>query len=98
VTGERFANLRRLDRPAPESDRVNCVVFEQRPNQLGLAPAKLKLSRGGEERRDRLTEPPLELAIGIDGAQAGAPGRLRGLRLARPHEADEDELALGRTA
>jgi hypothetical protein len=61
---------------------------------LRLAAAKLVLPLRFEELRDRAAQLALEVAVGVDGLEARAAQRLRGLGLARAHEADEDELAL----
>jgi hypothetical protein len=70
----------------------DAVVAEQLEHQLPLLHAKAPLAGLAEQRRDRPARPALELLVGVDEGEAGAPGEEppHG-RLARAAQADEEE-------
>ena len=78
--------------PPPSATTGASSRAEQLEHQLLLARAERVLALAVEERLDRLAEPPLELAVGVErlgaelgGERAGAGG------LAGAHEAHEHE-------
>ena len=92
VRGERLADALRADRPAAERDHLRAAVPEQLEHHLFLARAEGGLALTVEVRLDRLAEAVLDDAVGVDRLRAELGGERTGAaRLARAHEADEDE-------
>ncbi len=92
VGTERLAHPLRAERAAAERHHRRVLARQQLEHQLLLARAKRMLALPVEERLDRLAEPPLELAVGVErlgaelrGERAGAGG------LPGTHEAHEHE-------
>ena len=89
---ERRAHAIRAERAAAQREHGGVRPREQLQHELLLAGAKRLLALPVEEGLDRLTEPLLELAVGVErlgaelrGERAGAGG------LPGTHEADEHE-------
>ncbi len=106
VPGERLAHPLGADGAAAEGDHVRAVgaqrrartaALEQLEHHLFLARAKGGLPLAVEERLDRLSQPRLELAVGVAGLhpQRGRE-RARAGRLPGAHEAHEHEGASAR--
>ncbi len=94
MIGERVANRIGADGAAAERDGAASGRIDEPRHDLRLAAAELRLAVGVEERGDRLAELALELLVRIDGLEAGVARSPEGSRLARAHEADEDEGAV----
>ena len=78
--------------PPPSATTARVLAGEQLEHQLLLARAKRVLALPVEEGLDRLAEPPLELAIGVErlraelGAERAGAGGLAGAHEAHEHE------------
>ena len=102
MLGQRPLDRDPLDRAAAEGHHRGRAAHlrregvEDRDDEALLAMPELLLSLALEERLDRLAELPLEQLVGVDQAEPEPLGDgLRRPRLARPHEADEDEPVMG---
>ena len=83
-----------VKRAAAERDHAALGRVEQAGDQRLLAGAERRLPLAVEERGDRLAELGLEQPVGVAGRHAERRRHLaRGGRLARAHEADEDDGA-----
>jgi hypothetical protein len=92
VALERGAHSLGLQRAAPEGDDAAVGRLEQRAGELLLGGAERGFAVAREDRLDRLAELGLEQRVGIVRRDAERGGGLAcRARLARPHEADEDE-------
>ena len=101
MIGERSAHPETLDRPAAESHHggdpadLTGERVERRDDQALLAATELGLALTVEERGDRLAELILEQLVGVDHPEAESLGYgVRGPRLARRHESDEDDRVM----
>ena len=78
--------------PPPSATTAGVPASEQLEHELLLARAERVLALPVEERLDRLAEPPLELAIGVERLRAELRAEGAGAGgLAGPHEADQHE-------
>jgi hypothetical protein len=97
VALERRAHALGAQRPAAQGDDAAVGRLEQRAGELLLGGAEGRLPVAREDVRDRRAELGLEQGVGIVGGDAERRGgRARRVRLARAHEADEDEGRLQR--
>ena len=90
---ERLADPLGEDAAAAERDRAAVGLLQQRADHLGLARAERVLAVLLEGLADRLAERLLHQLVDLGRLQPGLAGRGERRRLARPHEADEDERA-----
>ena len=80
------------DGAAAEREHRAGRPLEQLADELLLRRPERGLAVAGEVVLDRHAEPLLDEVVGVGRARAHAAGRRPGgRRLARPHEADEDE-------
>ena len=92
VAVERRAHALGVKRPAAEGDDAAVGRLQQRAGELLLGGAEGGLAVAREHVGDRPAELGLEQRVRVVGRDAERGGGLaRRARLARPHEADEDE-------
>ena len=99
VAAERLADPRREHAAPAERDRAAVVgVLQQRADDLGLARAEALLAVLLEGRRDGRAEALFHQRVDLDRRQPLGAGGLQRGRLPGPHEADEDDRRLHRSA
>jgi hypothetical protein len=92
VARERLADALGPDRAPAERQHRSILAREQLEDQLLLARPERVLALPVEERLDRLAEPPLELAVGVERlgadlrAERSGAGGLPGAHEAHQHE------------
>src|SRR5437763_13942208 len=95
---ERLAHPARAHRTSPEGDDAAVGVFQELADLLGLEATELLLASAAEEAGDRHPDLALQELVRLDRLDARGPRRVCGGRLARPHEAHEDQRWTSRGA
>ena len=93
MTPQRFAHALGEDAAATERDHsTSCLVLQQPAYELLLARTEGLLTGELKLTRERVAELLLEQRVAVQRPHAELRGELRrNGRLARPHEADQDE-------
>jgi hypothetical protein len=91
VPVQRPSHPLRAHRPAAQREHAAVGVLQELPDLGLLQGAELLFAAAPEEGRDRHADLALQELVCLDRVDARRPRRVRGGRLAGPHEADEDE-------